>query len=200
MTEDSPKPMGDTTPREAAEAGPHGPEGTNDSRAGWEAEVARLAIVEPSRVRIRRDDFRRLCVRLDDGPEFVDVRPAPAFPVSGAAGYISFLDADDKEVLLMAGTEGLDPDSRQCLEDELDRVYFVPRILRIYDIEDAHGAARWEVETDRGYRMFDVRDREDVRVVEGSRILLQDADGNRYEIPDLFALDERSRRLVDGEI
>ncbi len=192
MSEDLPKQMDDDAPR--------GPAGANDSRAGWEAEVARLAIVDPGRVRIRRDAFRRLCVRLDDGPEFVDVRPAPVFPVSGAAGYISFLDADDKEVLLIAGPEGLDPDSRRCLEEEMDRVYFVPRILQVYDIEDAHGAARWEVETDRGYRLFDIRDREDVRVVEGRRILLQDADGNRYEIPDLFALDERSQRLVDGEI
>ena len=182
------------------------PEETSENtsaRAGetsWEAEVGRLEIVEADRVRVWRDAFRRLCVQVNGGEEMVDVRPAQVFPVSGAAEYVAFLDSDDKEVLLLRDMRRLDAESRQCLEQELGRVYFVPKIVSVYNIEDAHGAARWEVETDRGYRLFDVRDREDVRVLEGRRVLLQDADGNRYEIDDVFELDERSRRLVDGEI
>ncbi len=86
------------------------------------------------------------------------------------------------------------------LDEELNRAYFVPKITAIYEIEDAHGAARWEVETDRGYRVFDIRDREDVKVIENRRLLLQDADGNRYEIEDMNDLDERSRRLLDAEV
>ena len=82
----------------------------------------------------------------------------------------------------------------------MSRAYFVPRITAIYEIEDAHGAARWEVETDRGYRLFDIRDREDVKVIESRRVLLQDADGNRYEVEDIHELDERSQRLLDHEI
>ena len=162
--------------------------------------MERLEIADSRGVRIWRDAFRRLCLRLEDGTEHVDVRPAPVFPVSEAAEYVAFLDSEDKEVLLLRDMRGLEVESRQCLEEELGRVYFVPKIISIYDIEDAHGAARWEVETDRGYRLFDVRDREDLRVLEGRRVLLQDADGNRYEIADIFDLDERSRRLVDGEI
>ena len=173
-----------------------------DARAdrGWEEELSRLEIAAPDRVRIWRDAFGRLHVRVEGGAEHVDVRPAPAFPVSGTADYVSFLDGEDKEVLLLRNPEGLDPESLQVLREELARAYFVPRITRILQIEDSHGAARWEVETDRGYRMFDVRDREDVRVVGGRRILLQDADGNRFEIEDLTQLDERSRRLLDKEI
>ena len=37
-------------------------------------------------------------------------------------------------------------------------------------------------------------------MVEGHRVMLQDADGNRYQIEDITELDERSRRLLDGEI
>ena len=61
-------------------------------------------------------------------------------------------------------------------------------------------AARWEVETDRGYRVFDIRDREDLRLIGGTRVLLQDADGNRFEIEDIGELDDRSRRLLEAEI
>ena len=168
--------------------------------AGWEAEIGRLNVVEPHRVRIWRDQFSRLHVQVEGETEHVEVRPARVFPVSAAADLVSFLDGDDREVLLLKDPERLDAESRKALEDELGRAYFVPRILHIYRIEDAHGAARWEVETNRGYRIFDVRDREDVRVMGGRRILLQDADGNRFEIEDLTQLDERSRRLLDKEI
>ena len=168
--------------------------------ASWEAELGRLEMVGPERVRVWQDEFHRLHVQVEGETEHVDVKPARAFPISGAADLVSFLDQDDKEVLLLQNPDGLDPESRRTLEEELGRTYFVPKITYVYDIEDSHGAARWEVETDRGYRVFDVRDREDVRVLEGTRILLQDADGNRFEIEDLTALDDGSRRMVDGEI
>lgn len=167
---------------------------------GWDAELARLRLTDASTVRIWHDAFRRLHVQAEGQEEHVDVRPARAFPVTGAADYISFLDGDDREVLLIQNPGALDADSLAALGQALGRAYFVPKIVRILEIEDAHGAARWEVETDRGYRVFDVRDREDVRVIAGSRVLLQDADGNRFEIEDLFELDDRSRRLLDKEI
>jgi hypothetical protein len=172
----------------------------NASASSWDAEVSRIDMVEPDRVRISRDEFNRLNVQVDGEAEHVDVKPARVFPISGAADCISFLDRDDKEVLLLRGTSGLDPQSRQVLEEEIGRTYFVPKITYIYEIEDSHGAARWEVETDRGYRVFDVRDREDVRVIRGKRVLLQDADGNRFEIEDLSLLDAQSQKLVDKEI
>ena len=104
-----------------------------------------------------------------------DITPA------GRADFVSFLDGDGQEGLLIRRLEGLDEESRAALEEELRRIYFMLEITRIYTIEDAHGAARWEEETDRGYRVFDVRDREEVRVVESTRVLLQDAHGNRFE-------------------
>jgi len=168
--------------------------------ADWNAEVGRLDVAEPSRVHIWRDEFHRLHVQAHGDAEHVDVRPARVFPISGSADYVSFLDRDDKEVLLLKHPSDLDPESRRVLEEEMGRAYFVPKITYVYEIEDSHGAARWEVETDRGYRVFDVRDREDVRVIGGRRVLLQDADGNRFEIDDLRELDAHSQRLVDKEI
>ncbi len=167
--------------------------------SGWEGEIGRLEIVPAERVRIWRDSFLRLHVEVEGEKEHVDVKPAAVFPISGAADYISFLDGDDREVLLLGCPERLDRESLEVLKEELGRAYFVPKITYIYTIEDAHGAARWEVETDRGYRVFDIRDREGVRVLRGTRVLLQDADGNRFEIEDMAKLDERSRRLLDRE-
>lgn len=176
------------------------PGGKTPSQTSWDAEIERMEILPPERVRIWRDPFRRLCVTVKDHATYLDVRPARVFPVSGAANFISFLGIEDKEALLLRDDCGLDPESRKVLAEEMTRAFFVPKITQIYEIEDAHGAARWEVETDRGYRLFDIRDREDVKVIEGRRVLLQDADGNRYEVEDVRELDERSRKLIDTEI
>lgn len=166
----------------------------------WEGELERLRILEARRLRITRDEFRRLRVMVDGQTEHIDLRPAPVFPISAMASYLSLVDEKGKEVLLLRDPENLDPDSLRVLQEEISRTYFVPRITRIYHIEDAHGAARWEVETDRGFRVFDIRDREDVRFIGRTRLLLQDADGNRFEIADINALDERSRHILDGEV
>jgi hypothetical protein len=174
--------------------------GEEAEEAGWQAELSRLKIADPKQVRVWRDEFRRLHVQVEGDEEHVDVRPARVFPVSGAADYISFLNGKDQEVVLLRNPEALEPESRKALKEELGRTYFVPNIVEIYRIEDAHGASRWEVETDRGYRVFDIRDREDVRVLPGGRVLLQDADSNHYEISDMNALDDRSYRLLDGEV
>ena len=55
----------------------------------------------------------------------------------------------------------------------------------------------WDVETDRGPHHFDMRDRDDVRLVAGNRLLIIDADGNRYEVPDYSRLDSRSRGILE---
>ena len=170
------------------------------AQGSWQNELQRLELLEAPRLRLWRDEFRRLHVLVDGKAEHVDLRPALVFPVSGAAEYMSFVDEKGRELVLLRNPDQLDPESRQVLAEELSRTYFVPRITRIYEIEDAHGSARWEVETDRGYRVFDVRDREDVRILASGRILLQDVDGNRFEIQSLGELDERSQRLLDGEV
>jgi hypothetical protein len=186
----------------AAPAGPAA-DATEEASAratSWDAELQRLEILDAKRVKIWRDEFRRLHVLVDGKTEHIDLKPAPVFPLSEAADFLSFLDEKGKEVALLRNPSCLDPESRELLAEELNRAYFVPKITYIYEIEDAHGAARWEVETNRGYRVFDIRDREDVRVLGKGRLLLQDADGNRYEIEDMGSLDERSRRLLDAEV
>jgi len=94
----------------------------------------------------------------------------------------------------------LDRESRELVLEQADQVYFMPRIVRIVRIEEkpGMGIARWEVETDRGSNSFEMVSRsESVWYVGRNRLVIRDADGNRYLIEDLNALDKRSRRLAD---
>ena len=156
-------------------------------------------ILAPQRVALRRDQFRQLCLRVDGEQEFVDVRAAVAFPISGRSNLVGFLGDRGREIALVRDPELLDPDSRALLEEELARVYFRPRITMIYRIEETFGCSRWEVETDRGFTVIEVTDREQVRLLPGGRILIQDVDGNRFEIPDMAELDPKSQALLDSE-
>ena len=51
-------------------------------------------------------------------------------------------------------------------------------------------------ETDRGRVIFQVRTRDDVRVLSATRLLFRDADGNTYEVADSSALDAASRKFL----
>jgi hypothetical protein len=57
------------------------------------------------------------------------------------------------------------------------------------------------VETDRGRRVFELHSsRRDIRVLPGGRVLVRDADGNLYEIPDVRRLDVASHAFVEDYI
>ena len=42
--------------------------------------------------------------------------------------------------------------------------------------------------------------KEDIRRLTGGRVIIKDADGNRYEIKDYRKLDQKSASLIDSEI
>ncbi|GBC98666.1 hypothetical protein HRbin17_01180 [bacterium HR17] len=158
--------------------------------------LAALRLVEPQQVHFWHDDEGRFCAEID-GEVFTDVKPVRNFPVQARDRLISLLDAADEEIAILTTVHGLDPASRQALEAELEKRYFIPVIQAIHHIEGRFGITRWFVMTDRGERVFDVRERGDVRYYPGRRVVIRDADGNLYEIPDYDRLDWRSRLLLE---
>jgi len=156
--------------------------------------------VQPERVRVWEDEFHVLHVSVD-GEVSSKVRPVRVFPISGKADYVSFLDEKDKEVCLLARPDRLDKESRRILEHALARMYYTPKILRVDRISEVMGVATWDVMTDRGYASFEIVDRRHhIRALPGGRYVLSDADGNRFEIEDIKALDPRSQALVHSEV
>lgn len=158
-----------------------------------------LNLLDPAALRFRRDAFQDLI--LEQGTEEPRaVRVLRGFPYSAVGRMISVFDADGVELGIIPDLTNLDPGSRQLVEAELSQVYFVPRITGVDHIEERFHVPRWQVQTDRGARSFEIRSgNRDVRV-EGSRVLIRDADGNHYEIPDYLSLDEASRKWVEAHI
>lgn len=154
----------------------------------------------PERVRVWEDDFHLLHVSVD-GQEHSGVRAVRTFPISERADYVSFLGEDGKEVVLLAHPHRLDKDSLATLNHALEKMYYVAKIRRIHTITEVMGVSNWQVETDRGYAAFEVVDRrQHIRHMGGGRYLITDADGNRFEIEDVAALDPRSQAIVHSEV
>jgi hypothetical protein len=159
-----------------------------------------LNLFDSGKIRFHRDAFEDLV--LERGAErFAGVQILRGFPLSADDRFISVRDDEGQELGLIRDLSELDSKSRQLLEEELDRTYFVPRIRRVNHIEERFHVPRWDVETDRGPRKFEIRSgRSDVRVLDRGRVLIRDADGNHYEIPDYRRLDPASRAQVESQI
>ena len=160
--------------------------------------AAEVTYLDPDKARFFIDAFEDLNLELAGDQTYSRVRVKRAFPLSRDDCFIVVQDRKGKEIGSLARLDALDRDSRQAVEDELERAYFTPRIQRIAKVTTANRVPRWEVETDRGPRAFEIySSRRDVRLLGDGRVLVQDADGNRYEIPDYRRLDPASQALVE---
>ena len=135
---------------------------------------------------------------LADGRSFSPLEPRRLFPVSRADEYITLLDCEGAEVALIRSLTELNEDSREVIGYSLDDYYLVPHILRIISTGEKYGTLRWTVETARGRKSFDIRNRtHDIRVYKDGRVRVRDWDDNRYTIDNYHNLDSHSRsRLI----
>lgn len=138
---------------------------------------------------------------LQNGKVFEKLEPRRLFPVSRIDEYITLLDTDGVEVAVIRKISDITPSSREVIEYSLNDFYLVPHILRIISITEKNGKIRWCVETDRGIKEFDVRNRNhDVRVYSDGRVRVRDSDDNRYIISDYRKLDKHSRRQAVADL
>ena len=110
---------------------------------------------------------------------------------------VIFLDDKEREVATIAGVEVLTGAARSLVEAALDAYYHLAIVQRVIDVQLRLGTRFWTVETHRGDRVFALRSPStNVTWLSDSHLVLRDTAGNRFEIPNLNALDIRSRKLA----
>ncbi len=122
------------------------------------------------------------------------------FPFSDPDRYISIREpeGDGREIGLIDDLNNLSKDTRALLEDQLALRYFIPKIQKVREIKDEYGYSYWDVQTDRGDCRFTVRmGGSNVYAIGPNRYLVNDLDGNRFEIPDLYALTPKEIKKLD---
>lgn len=144
-----------------------------------------------------RDQWGQLIFVAAKGETFGNVTPVALFPISGPESWISIRSADGIELACIEDPRTLPADVWQLLKEDLSRREFVPTIRRIVRVSGNTEPCEWQVETDRGPTRFVLKSDEDVRRIGDHEILILDAHGTRYHIPDLTAVDVKSRRIVE---
>lgn len=144
----------------------------------------------------------RLCAHIEGERCVLGVKPVWASPLSRPDQYLALLDAKGKDfALLQDPARELSSESWTAAREELRRRDLTARIDKITSARAENGAAYFSVETDRGARDFVLTNISTNAIWFGeNRLLLVDSDSNRFEIPDLAALDERSQLLLDGTL
>ena len=135
------------------------------------------------------------------GEKFYSLQPRRLFPVSGLTRYITLLDENGVEVAVIRNVDDLMDESREVIKECLEEYYLIPKIIHLLQTSEKYGLLNWKVETDRGIKEFDIKNRHhDIKTFYDGRVLVRDSDDNRYEIPDYTKLDKKSLKLLIAEL
>ncbi len=158
-------------------------------------EQVSIETFEPSQItHIERGPDGQLVVHVAGREPVKDVRVARCFPWSRPEQFISIRSAAGQELCLLKGLDDLAPAGRTLVQEELDQKVFNPKISRVLSSKSEFGIVTITAQTDRGVVSFQVRTRDDIRMLSTTRALFRDVDGNIYDLPDINLLDAVSRR------
>jgi len=158
-----------------------------------------LRYLDPEEVKLFKSEEGRLRLVINNELSILAPRFLRVCPLNDPDRYISIREHEPggKEIGILRNWHKLEPESRELLCAELDRRYIYPILKSILSVQDIYGTKICDFETDRGVREVTLRDiRDNIVYIGTNRILITDAEGNRYDIPNLDALDRSSRTLL----
>ena len=168
-----------------------------------------IRYLDPEKTRFEQTKGGFVSVKIEPDEEYTRVNLHKAFPFTRDREYISvrFIstnelgmvkDSEIKEVGMIRNLDDYSPEQMEIIEKELSRRYFVPVIEKIRNIKEEFGYIYWEVMTNAGSRRFTTHDMNNALIpVGGTRLVLVDVDGNRFEIPDYTKIDDKHRKHID---
>ncbi|WP_425618862.1 DUF1854 domain-containing protein [Anatilimnocola sp. NA78] len=146
---------------------------------------------------LSRDSFGQLTLIDSSGARHVGIIPLRLFPFSDRDHWISLVGPGNVEVLLIEDLLTLPKSLRETLEGELADREFLPVIEQVTHCSSDTEPSEWHVQTDRGPTRFVLKSEEDIRSLGPGKLLIVDAIGMRYLVPDFRKLDSYSRRIME---
>lgn len=147
---------------------------------------------------LERTPFGKLVLTKAQGQRYEGVVPVRAFPIQAPEEGVSLLDTEGHEVAWVPHLADLPPRTQDLLRQALALREFMPVIARIVSVSSFSTPCTWRVETDRGTCEFVLRGDEDIRRVGTEHsLLIADAHGIHYLVPDQLALDAQSKKILD---
>ena len=136
--------------------------------------------------------------------EFERVIAVRCFPVTNPNEFISIREADSKkkgrgkEIGMIRRMTEMPADAQEVINEELERRYFTPELLKITGMKEKFGYSYWDVETSAGKVTFVLNNPfSNIRVLEDQSVFINDIDGNCFKISDVTKLDAQSLRRIE---
>lgn len=147
---------------------------------------------------LQRDAFGKLVLTNRLNERFEGVVPIRAFPIQSPEVGISLVNTDGQEVAWIEQLADVAEPAQSLIRHELATREFMPVVSTIQSVTSFSTPCTWAVETDRGNTQFVLRGDEDIRRIgtEGT-LLISDSHGIQYLVRDQYALDARSKKILD---
>ena len=153
--------------------------------------------IEGSTIRLTPRDRIFVDAEFYTGEKFEGLELHRMFPITGLSQYISLVDSEGNEIGIIRDVNSLMPESRDTALSCLDEYYMMPRIKRFIKMSEKFEIWMWTVETDKGICTFEIRNHlTAIKPLYDGRVLIKDANDNRYEIPDVKKLDKKSYKMI----
>ena len=153
--------------------------------------------IEGSEVKFTENDKIFVDVEFYTGEKFTELELHRMFPVTGLTKYIALLDKEGNEIAVIRNIEDLMPESKKVVENCLREYYMIPRIIRFIKMSEKFKIWMWTAETDKGICTFEIRNHiTAIKPLYDGRVLIKDANDNRYEIPNVNDLDKKSLSMI----
>ena len=173
-------------------------ESANQQKTVTPIQVTHPEHVDPKAIRLFREPPWKLRMTIENDRSYLKVRVVCAAPLSHPSQYLCFLDEKNEVICTIKNLSDLDPESRRLAQEELEQRYMTAIVEQVNSLRHEFGVSYWDVQTNRRRREFVVQDvSENAHWLSDRRLLLVDVDGNRFEIPDLKRLDQKSLRLIE---
>ena len=119
------------------------------------------------------------------------------FPLTNPEEYISIPELVGRLPVITC-LKDLKKEEQDMIREQVRLRYFMPVIRKVMDVKDEYGYAYWHVQTDFGTCRFTTHMGGDAVInLGGDRYQITDIDGNRYELPDFYALSVMERKKLD---
>ena len=153
--------------------------------------------IDGPEIRITENDKIFVDAEFYNGEKFTELELHRMFPITGLDRYIALMDSEGNEIAVIRNIDDLTPDSRKVVKKCLNEYYMMPRITRFIEMSERFKIWMWTAETDKGTCTFEIRNHlTAIKPLYDGRVLIKDANDNRYEIPDVNKLDKRSQQMI----
>ncbi|MFT7776768.1 DUF1854 domain-containing protein [Roseateles sp.] len=146
---------------------------------------------------LQLDAHGRLMLTDLNGEHHSGVTPVRAHPITAPDEGVSLVGSHGHELAWVARLSALPDGPRRLLETELAAREFHPTLKRLISVNTFATPSTWRIDTDRGEVDFVLKSEEDIRRLEEGRLLITSSHGVQLEVPDRWALDKHSKRLLE---